>query len=68
MAVSQVLEKPEVKEKSQKKDCVVIVGAGFAGFNAAWIYCRRRDQLTAACKRTRRSLFARLVRKSLGCG
>ena len=35
MAESQVLEKPEVKEKSQKKDCVVIVGAGFAGFNAA---------------------------------
>jgi NADH:ubiquinone reductase (H+-translocating) len=29
MAQSQVLE------KTQKKDCVVIVGAGFAGFNAA---------------------------------
>src|ERR1700734_2576527 len=35
MAESQVLERPEAKEKSQKKDCVVIVGAGFAGFNAA---------------------------------
>ena len=35
MAESQVLDKPEAKEKSQKKDCVVIVGAGFAGFNAA---------------------------------
>ena len=32
MAESQVLEKPQ---KSQKKHCVVIVGAGFAGFNAA---------------------------------
>ena len=35
MAESQVLERPEAKEKSQKRDCVVIVGAGFAGFNAA---------------------------------
>jgi hypothetical protein len=42
--------------------------APFAGFNVGWIYCRRRDQPTAACKRTRRSLFARLVRKGLGCG
>src|SRR6202167_5592471 len=35
MAQSQVQEKSQAKEKSQKQDCVVIVGAGFAGFNAA---------------------------------
>jgi NADH:ubiquinone reductase (H+-translocating) len=35
MTESQVQEKPQGKEKAQKKDCVVIVGAGFAGFNAA---------------------------------
>ena len=35
MAQSQVQEKSQAKEKSQKRDCVVIVGAGFAGFNAA---------------------------------
>src|SRR6204780_296981 len=35
MAQSQVQEKAQAKEKSQKRDCVVIVGAGFAGFNAA---------------------------------
>jgi NADH dehydrogenase len=35
MAQSQVLEKSQVQEKSQKRDRVVIVGAGFAGFNAA---------------------------------
>ena len=34
MAQSQVLEKA-VPEKAGKRDCVVIVGAGFAGFNAA---------------------------------
>src|ERR1700723_799072 len=34
MAQSQVLEKA-VLEKAGKRDCVVIVGAGFAGFNAA---------------------------------
>jgi NADH dehydrogenase len=35
MAQSQALEKSHVQEKSQKRDRVVIVGAGFAGFNAA---------------------------------
>src|SRR5580692_6539809 len=35
MALSQVQEKSQAKEKSHKRDCVVIVGAGFAGFNAA---------------------------------
>ena len=29
----------------------------FAGFNAEWIYCRRRDQPTAACKRQRRNIL-----------
>src|ERR1700684_1037176 len=35
MAQSQVQENSQAKGKSQKQDCVVIVGAGFAGFNAA---------------------------------
>src|ERR1700689_3044170 len=35
MAQSQVQEKSQAKEKSQKQDSVGIVGAGFAGFNAA---------------------------------
>jgi hypothetical protein len=42
--------------------------AWFAGCDVGWIYGRRRDQSTATCKRPRRSLSARLVRKSLGCG
>src|ERR1700728_68963 len=35
MAQSQVQEKSQAKEKSQKQECVGIVGAGFAGFTAA---------------------------------
>ena len=35
MAQSQVLEKSQAQEMSRKRDRVVIVGAGFAGFNAA---------------------------------
>ena len=35
MAATQVLEKPQEQEKTRGRQCVVIVGAGFAGFNAA---------------------------------
>src|ERR1700690_2942938 len=35
MAQSQVQEKSQAKEKSRKQNRGVIVGAGFAGFNAA---------------------------------
>jgi hypothetical protein len=31
--------------------------AWFAGFNAGWIYCRRRDQSAVARKRRRRSIL-----------